>query len=589
MIAGMRPAFVALLVMLPALVPEAAVAAPQVPAVAPGASHAYVQGRLALAEENFVLAARRFDQALAGASDPDLRRRALDVAILGGDMRGAARLARQIGVPAESAPDEGIGDSILILLRAADSLQRRDMAGYEAALQALDAPFRLGATSPVVVAIMRAWGEAARGRPDAALAILDGQAPQGIGASYLAEHRAHLLGWSRRWPEASEALGAMVAGEGGNVPRLRIAAAAAMIEAGRGDAQARAKAEALLAAGPAADPLLMEAREALEARPTMEGRRLGGLVERPADGLALLFFRIAADLGRERALGTAVSFARIGTMLGRALPDGWLLTSDLLARSERAELALASLEPVPDRGAWSEMADVRRAFLLARRDRHDEARAILERLAFRPEAQAQDWARLGDFERQRERHAVAASHFGRALAMMPAEQGEAHAQLWFLKGAAHERAGEWPAAEEALRAALKLQPDNAIYLNYLGYSLLDRGLRIDEARALIKRAYAAAPENGAIIDSMGWAEFLVGNYAEAVRLLEQARAAEPADPTVADHLGDALWRTGRRIEARHMWRSAQTLDPDAALTERLAAKLETGLDGPARTAGAAAP
>jgi Flp pilus assembly protein TadD len=108
--------------------------------------------------------------------------------------------------------------------------------------------------------------------------------------------------------------------------------------------------------------------------------------------------------------------------------------------------------------------------------------------------------------------------------------------------------------------------------------LLDRRQKLPEARALIARAYKAAPENGAIIDSMGWAEFVAGNYPEAVQLLEKARAAEPADPTIADHLGDALWRAGRKFEARHAWTSAAALSPEAKLAALLGRKLDFGLD-----------
>jgi Flp pilus assembly protein TadD len=123
-----------------------------------------------------------------------------------------------------------------------------------------------------------------------------------------------------------------------------------------------------------------------------------------------------------------------------------------------------------------------------------------------------------------------------------------------------------------------LQPQNPVFLNYLGYSLLDRGVKLDEADRLIARAFEASPDNGAIIDSMGWARYVRGDYPGAVVLLERARAAEPGDPTVADHLGDALWRVGRRIEARHAWESAMTLEPDAKLKAALEGKLRYGLD-----------
>lgn len=540
--------------------------------------HAYVQGRLAAAEDDLPLAARRFEQALAATagSDGTLERRALDVALTGGDMKAAVRLARRVPVAATSEPGgPGLADSIVLLVRAADSMAVRDWRGYAAAREALGAAGRLGETSPMIGALVEAWGLAGQGRHAEALAVLDAVPPRGAGASYAAEHRAHLLAVAGRWPEAADAYAALVAGEAAGVSRLRVAAAAARLQADGREAGRPAAAE-LLAAAPR-DALLAEAQARL-ADGRLDGRRMGVLPGRAADGLALLCFRLASDLARERALGAALAFARLGSFAAPQMADGWLLVADLLARSGKPDLALAALEPAGRSEPWRQLATLRRAVIFGGQERWDDARAILAPAASRADATAEDWSRLADLERRAGRHPEAARGFAAALARLGEAQPAVRAQLHFLEGAAHEQAGDWPRAEAALRQAVALQPDNAVYLNYLGYSLLDRGLNLPEARALIARAFRAAPDNGAIIDSMGWAEFKAGNYAEAVRLLEQARAAEPADPTVADHLGDALWRAGRRIEARHMWRSAAALQPEPALAARLAAKLDFGLD-----------
>lgn len=563
--------------LLVALSAPAAASVPRGPALS--GSHAYVQGRLAAAEDDLPLAARRFEQAIAAStgSDGTLERRALDVALTGGDMRAAVRLARRIPLAETSQPGaQALADSIVLLVRATDSMLVRDWRGYAAARQALGTPGRLAETSPMIGALVEAWGLAGQGRHAEALAIVEAVPPRGAGASYAAEHRAHLLAAADRWPEAAEAYAALVASEGAGVSRLRVAAAAARLKADRSEA-GRAAAAELLGSGPA-DPLIAAARARLEADGRIDGRRLGVLPARAADGLALLWFRLASDLARERALGAALAFARLGSFAAPQLADGWLLVSDLLARSNKPELALAALAPAERADPWRGAAALRRAGILGAQEKWDEARAILAAAAGRPDATAEDWSRLADLDRRAGRHAEAARGFAEALARLGEAPPAVRAQLHFLEGAAHEQAGDWPRAEAALRQAVNLQPDNAIYLNYLGYSLLDRGLKLAEARDLITRAFKAAPDNGAIIDSMGWVEFKAGNYAEAVRLLEQARAAEPADPTIADHLGDALWRAGRRIEARHMWRSAAALQPEPALAARLATKLDFGLD-----------
>jgi tetratricopeptide (TPR) repeat protein len=548
------------------------------PVDAPAATQAYVQGRLAVAADDLSAASARFDVALQAGPDGELQRRALDVAILSGDLKAALKLANRIALPEESQPRQGVGDSLIALTRAVGAASQRDWRGYEAARQAFSAPGRTGESAQLLAVLLDAWGHAGRGNVADALATLDRSNERGISASYIAEHRAHLLALAKRWPEAAEAYSAIVAAEGASVARLRIAAAAAALEASARDPAWRTRAITLLGGGPARDPILMEARDRMAANPKLDGRGLDGLVTRPQQGIALMLLRVSTDLARERALAPAISFARLATMAEPSLPDAWLVTADLLARADKTDLALGALNQVPAAAPWGLLAETRRAGVLASKERFDEAAAIAKRLAARADAGPEDWTRLADIARQSGRNAEAAGHYARALALLPAEPGPVHAQIWFLRGSANEVAGNWTDAEADLRRAAAQEPDNPLYLNYLGYSLLDRRQKLPEARALIARAYKAAPDNGAIIDSMGWAEFVSGNYAEAVQLLEKARAAEPGDPTIADHLGDALWRAGRRFEARHAWTSASALSPEAKLAAGLSHKLEFGLD-----------
>jgi Flp pilus assembly protein TadD len=568
--------------LVPLLALAGLVHAPLAAATAPPsgaeAAQAYVQGRLAVAADDLPAASQRFDVALQADADDQLQRRALDVAILSGDMKTAVKLANRIQLTDESQSRPGMGDGMVALTRAAGAAAQRDWRSYEAARQAFSAPGRTGESAQLLSVLLEAWGQAGRGDVTAALATLDRSTERGISASYIAEHRAHLLSIARRWPEAAEAYSAIVAAEGAGVARLRIAAAATALEASAKDPQWRTRAITLLGGGPARDPMLIEARARMAADPKIDGRKLGGLVTRPQEGLALMLLRFATDLARERALSPAISFSRLATLVEPGMPDAWLVTADTLARAGKADLALAALDPVPADAPWGLLAEIRRVGILASQDRFDEAGVIAARLSARPDAGPEDWTRVADIARQAGRNAEAAGHYARALALLPPEPGPVHAQIWFLRGSANELAGNWAEAEPDLRRAVTQEPQNPLYLNYLGYSLLDRRQKLPEARALIARAYKAAPENGAIIDSMGWAEFVAGNYPEAVQLLEKARAAEPADPTIADHLGDALWRAGRKFEARHAWTSAAALSPEAKLAALLGRKLDFGLD-----------
>ena len=97
---------------------------------------------------------------------------------------------------------------------------------------------------------------------------------------------------------------------------------------------------------------------------------------------------------------------------------------------------------------------------------------------------------------------------------------------------------------------------------------------------MIERAVAAKPDSGAIVDSLGWAYYRLGQYADAVEQLERATELEPADPDINDHLGDAYWRVGRRIEARFQWEQVLIMRPSDKLRAEVEAKLKSGLDAP---------
>jgi Flp pilus assembly protein TadD len=147
-------------------------------------------------------------------------------------------------------------------------------------------------------------------------------------------------------------------------------------------------------------------------------------------------------------------------------------------------------------------------------------------------------------------------------------------------------AGRGPDAVRVLPAAVKLKPDSAETLNYLGYSWIERGERLDEALGMINKALESQPDSGAIVDSLGWALYRLGQYDKAVPQLERAAQLEPADAEINNHLGDAYWRVGRRVEAQFQWRKVlTTMSPPDEMKVLLEKKLESGLGDPARVAG----
>ena len=119
-------------------------------------------------------------------------------------------------------------------------------------------------------------------------------------------------------------------------------------------------------------------------------------------------------------------------------------------------------------------------------------------------------------------------------------------------------------------------------LNYLGYSWAERGENLDEAFKLLEKALTLRPDSGAIVDSIGWAHYQLGEIDKARDYIERAVMMEPADPVIADHLGDIYWMLGRETEARYEWRRALGFEPEADLRQSLLDKIESGLPDSAR-------
>ncbi len=133
---------------------------------------------------------------------------------------------------------------------------------------------------------------------------------------------------------------------------------------------------------------------------------------------------------------------------------------------------------------------------------------------------------------------------------MIAKPEKRHWTYYYARGTCYERLKKWPQAEADLQRAMQLYPDQPLVLNYLGYSWVDQGRNLKQGMSLIEKAVSLKPDDGYIVDSLGWAHYRLGNYKEAVRYLERAVELRPEDPVLNDHLGDALWRVGREREAR---------------------------------------
>jgi tetratricopeptide (TPR) repeat protein len=306
------------------------------------------------------------------------------------------------------------------------------------------------------------------------------------------------------------------------------------------------------------------------------------IVTKPQDGFAEIFFTVAAALRSETGPEFTILYAQVARALRPDHVDALLLTAELFESLGQFDAAIDIYKEVPATHGSYHAAELGRADALRRADRPDQAIEVLEQLARSNGELAVVHISLGDVLRQQDRFADAIVAYDRAVELLEATGGPS----WFLlyaRAICHERTDNWEAAEADFRAALELNPTQPEVLNYLGYSLVEQQVKLDEALGMIERAVAASPDSGYIVDSLGWALYRLGRYEEAVPQMERAVELLAIDPVVNDHLGDVYWAVGRVREAQFQWTRAlsfigkgesnEDIDPD-----RIRRKLEVGLD-----------
>jgi tetratricopeptide (TPR) repeat protein len=307
------------------------------------------------------------------------------------------------------------------------------------------------------------------------------------------------------------------------------------------------------------------------------GKKLPPLIDSPQAGAAEALYGIGASLTRRGGEDLALVYLQLALYLQPNHPLALLSLADLYESVKKPEMAIKVYERVPASSPLKRNAQIQMAVDLDAADRSDEAIKILKGVISDDQKDLEALMALGNVERGKKKFADCTDTYSKAIDALQDPNDKSNTVYYYYRGICEERSHQWPKAEADMKKALELQPDQPHVLNYLGYSWIDQGVNLDEGMKMIKRAVDQRPDDGYIVDSLGWAYYRIGNYDDAVKNLERAVDLKPEDPTINDHLGDAYWRIGRKLEAKFQWAHARDLKPEPEDLPKIEAKIQNGL------------
>ena len=521
-----------------------------------GTTAAYLIAKTAERHSAYARASAAWRVVLAGPHySQEIAERAIANAVNAGDMAGAIVLSRDLAA-------RGRGSQIAALALTVDMAERGAWAELSASLaDGLS-------VGPLVNGLAKGWAAVGLGDRAVAEDAFDAVAATPGLRTFGLMHKAYALAV---FGDDAAAEVVWATGNGGKPLRLSRDSAFARI-LGLARSGRAAAALAIL------DKLFDQGRDAEAA--AVRAAILTGDLPAPAiagakEGIVETLFAVASALKGEATDGYTLLYTRAATHLAPAHSPALVLQAQLLGDLGLHEDALAAWREVPAGRSWT-TARLGAAEALRALGRKDEAIGLLSQLAATGTAPDRVHVALADALTESGRLDEALAAYGSAIEA--ARPGDVSWRTFYARGVALEGAGHWDAAKADLRRALRAAPEEPSILNYLGYAMAKRGEALNEALRLVETAAAASPDSGRIADSMGWILHRMGRHELAVEHMERAVSLLPGDAVANEHLGDGYWAVGREREARFQWRRALAFAADPREAARLRAKME---DGPA--------
>lgn len=520
----------------------------------------YLAGRFARSLQDTENAADFYGRALA--SDPDnelLLEQAFQLETIGGNWQRAVPLAERLAAAQKSHRMSQF------LLGVAAFKDNKFAKAEEHFIAASENPI-----GELTSALALGWTRLAAGNVNGALAAVDLPKQPDWAQFYLRYHRALIADIAGRKGDSRAAFDKMFKQDSRTL-RTTLAYAQSAAKHGEFKLARQIISEQLEKAQGEPHPLAVDLKKKL-----LMGEQTPFIITTPTEGLAEVFYGLGEALISEGGISLGSIYLQMAL---KAKPDHAFALAALAGAEENArrfQQAIATYDKIPKGSPLQNAIDIRKAVNLSSLERFDEARTLLEEVSKADPKELRPLEALGNIMRSRKMFAEAVTYFTQAIDLI-GKPDSRHWGYYYARGTAHERLKNWPAAEADLKKALLLSPEQPLVLNYLGYSWIDQGLNLKEGMKLIEKAVQLKPDDGYIVDSLGWAHFKQGNYKEAVRYLERAVEIKPDDPTLNDHLGDAFWKVGREREAKFQWSQALSLSPEPEDAEKIKAKVANGL------------
>ena len=518
----------------------------------------YLAALIAGADRDTLAASTIFREALRfDPRNSELTERAFIASLSNGNMRESFALADRV---LRSDPKNGLAWLVL----ATRSIQSRQ---WQAAREALNKSGG-GRQRDVTAILLNAWTFAGQGDARRAVETLD-RIKDDRFASFRDYHAGLIYDLAGNGVEAGKRLKAAYEGE---KTSLRVVDAYGRFLARQGQREEAKQVYLAFDRLLPRHPIVRAALSALDANKPLEP-----MVRSAGGGAAEVFYGLGAVGGQQNDSLAAMIYLRMSLYLQSDNGLAIVTLADIFERLKQYERALDVYELVPDTSPLHANAEIQAGLILDAMGRSDDALKQLDSIVAEAPTDIEALTTLGNLQRTRKDYVASAKTYTRVLEQVgPPTRGDW--TLFYFRGIDYERSKQWPLAEADFKKALELFPDQPLVLNYLGYSWVDQGINLDEGLRLLRRAVSLRPDDGYVIDSLGWAHFRMGRFDEALRELERAIELKPGDPVINDHLGDAYWRVGRKLEAHFQWNHARDLKPEPEDLDRILKKIESGLE-----------